>query len=131
MSIPDTSDGTADPGRRGNLRAPLGIPGKLVLLEGNRSCLVENISREGACFLTRGALAKGAHGVLQRDGLDHFFEVEWENGGRYGVRFDTVVPKDVILRLRHLAEKCPDGVDEAAWEFGREWVEGSAGHSVD
>ena len=116
---------------RSSARAELGIPGKLVLLDGNSACMVENISRKGACVLTRGALAKGAHGVVQCEGLDNFFEVEWEKDGRFGVSFDTVVPKDVILRLRHLAETREDGVDESAWKFGREWVEGTAGHSAD
>ena len=127
----ETPDGNDDPGRRGNLRADLGIPGKLILLDGNGRCAVENISREGACILTREPLAAGAHGVLQCDGLDHFFTVHWEESGRCGISFDEVVPKEIILRLRHLASSREDGVDATAWEFGREWVAGDAGHLTD
>jgi PilZ domain len=113
-----------DAGRRNNLRAPLGIPGRLILRDGKCNCVVEDISRQGACVVAEEELHVGDHGMLQRDGLDHFFTVHWVEEGRCGLSFDRAVPKDVILDLRYLAENYDRAMEDNLREFGREWVTG-------
>jgi len=120
-----------DAGRRNNLRAPLGIPGLLVLRDGKCSCLVEDISRQGACVVADEELQIGDHGMLQRDGLDHFFTVHWVDEGRCGLSFDRVVPKDVILDLRYLAENYDAATEDRLRAYGREWVAGETAPSRD
>ena len=113
--------------RRNDARARLKLPARLVLLYGGCGCTVADISRKGACVVTDYAMKVGDHGVLQRHGLDHFFTVHWVRDGRCGLSFDEVVPKDTILRLRALAENFENDTKQQLREFGREWVQGSAG----
>jgi len=114
--------------RRLDARARLKIPARLVLLYGNCSCTVADISRRGACVAADQELKVGDHGILQRHGLDHFFTVHWVRDGRCGLSFEEAVPKETILSLRHLAENYESSTKEQLREFGREWVEGTVGH---
>jgi hypothetical protein len=131
MEDPTPFDMSATTSRRNDARARLKLPARLVLLYGSCSCTVADISRKGACVVTDYSLKVGDHGVLQRHGLDHFFMVHWVRDDRCGLSFDEVVPKETILRLRQLAENLESDAKEQLREFGREWVEGSAGHTRD
>ena len=132
MHEPIQYDSSITESRRNDARARLKIPARLVLLYGNCSCIVADISRKGACVVVANQDMKiGDHGVLQRHGLDHFFTVHWVGGPRFGLSFEDPVPKETILRLRALAEDYEGSQKQQLRDFGREWVEGTAGHSRD
>ena len=115
--------------RRTNARARLEIPARLILLDGQCRCTVDNLSREGARISCDQELEIGSHGILQRDGLEGFFTVQWAKEGHYGLNFDDPIQKPVILALRQIADDYDGHREESLREFGREWVAGTAGHS--
>lgn len=111
--------------RRGGARARLHIPARLVLLDGYCPCTVENLSPAGAKIACDRELRRGDQGILKRDGLDHFFIVQWVRGETCGLRFDdNLVTEDAIRELRMLSDIHDEGEQVDAREFGREWVQG-------
>lgn len=125
----DTTGPTA--GRRGNPRARLNIPARLVLLDGHCQCTIENISREGARVVAEHPLKLGDQGILQNNGLDQFFTVHWVRDGRCGLNLDDPIAEETILELRRLADNFESHRQAGLREFGREWVEGRTGRQLD
>ena len=118
-------------GRRSNARARLNIRAKIVLLDGQCGCTVDNLSRKGARIEADWPIKVGDQGILQREELDEFFTVHWVRGGRYGISFEEEVPEEKVLELRRLADNYERHREAGLREIGREWVEGRSGHSLD
>ena len=112
--------------RRGGARARLNIPARLVLLDGYCPCTVENLSRAGARIACERELRRGDQGILKRDGLDHFFIVQWVREGTCGLRFDdNLVTEEAIRALRMLSDLHDEDDEAGLREFGRNWVQGA------
>jgi hypothetical protein len=126
----NTTTGSAA-GRRRNARARLNIPARLVLLDGQCSCTIENISREGARVVTDHPLKLGDQGILRNNGLDQFFTVHWVRDGHFGLNLDDPIAEETILELRRLADNFESHRQAGLREIGREWVEGRSGSSID
>jgi hypothetical protein len=120
----------ATEGRRSNARARLNIPARVVLLDGYCGCTVENLSRKGARIVCEWELRRGDQGILQRDGLDQFFTVQWVRDGACGLNFEDPVPDESIVALRQVADNFEHHTTERMRDLGREWVEGRAGHTL-
>jgi hypothetical protein len=120
-------DDNVQQSRRVDARAQLKVPAQLVLLYGNFRCTIADVSRKGACILVDELLKVGDHGILQQHGLDQFFTVQWARDGRYGLCFEEIVPKPVILELRYLSDHYASTEEEQLREIGREWAEGKTG----
>ena len=118
-------------GRRGNARARLNIPARIVLLDGYCGCTVENLSRDGARVVCEWELKRGDQGIIQREGLDQFFTVRWVRDGSCGLNFDDPVAEETIFALRRLADDYEGYSEGRAREFGRKWAQGDGPQSND
>lgn len=127
-SEPATSNA---PGRRVEERARLDIAARVVLLEGQFACTIEDISHKGARIIAELPIKVGDQGFLQHDGLDQFFAVNWVRDGSCGLSFDRALPPDIVRSLREVADDYDNHRAERLRQFGREWVEGRTGHSID
>jgi hypothetical protein len=117
-------------GRRGNARARLNIRARIILLDGQCGCTVDNLSRKDARIEAEWPVKVGDHGILQREGLDEFFTVHWVRDGRCGISFEVEIPEERVLALRRIADNYENHREEGLRAIGREFVEGRAGHST-
>jgi hypothetical protein len=94
------------PIRRSDSRARLGVPAKVQLLSGLKSCRLENLSQRGArILLAERAPPIGAAGLLKICGIEAFGEVIWSHGLECGLRFDDKVPLNEVVTVRHFSDQ--------------------------
>jgi len=117
--------GTAHPsGRRGDSRARLFIPGRLVLRDGTIPCVVEDLSRTGA----RLALSRGPSvdetGILEVCRIEAFGAGVWLAQGRCGFHFDDPLPIEQVIALRTYADHFTQHQRAENLRMAREFVQG-------
>jgi hypothetical protein len=92
--------------RRSDSRVRLGVPAKIQLLSGLKSCRLDNLSQRGArILLAERAPPVGASGLLQVCGLEAFGEVMWAREMECGMRFDDKLLLSQVVTVRHFSDQ--------------------------
>lgn len=87
-------------GRRAAARLRVSIPAKLILLDGNYRCPLEDISQTGARVSCSAAVVPGATGILQCMGLDVLCSIIRNEAGRFGLHFEEEVSTEALQEIR-------------------------------
>ena len=87
-------------GRRRSERLTVCLPGKLVLLDGEFDCALEDVSQSGARIITDAPLATGRRGILSCSPLEAVFAVVWTRGQYAGLEFEEEESLGTIRLLR-------------------------------
>lgn len=124
MNAPVRLPGDGKVGRRGSPRLRLHVPAELVLVDGQTSCLLDDISRTGASLTVPRPVFRGADGLLRCGGLELFGAIVWTRHGRCGLAFDEPLPQSVVLALRTIEETLHGAEIEARRRAARDWVGG-------
>lgn len=111
-------------GRRAKARLRLGIPGRLVLLDGYSSCLLDDLSQSGACLTIHPPPTAGNQGILQCVQLDVFCTIIWAGGGRCGVRFADQLDVQTLLTMRSFVDNFASHERAEHENRARDWVSG-------
>ncbi|MDF8332498.1 PilZ domain-containing protein [Novosphingobium sp. HBC54] len=115
-------------GRRKAARVRLGIPCTVILLSGNHSCLLEDLSQTGARVATAGALpAAGADAVLLINGIETFGAIRWARNQRFGIKFDEPLALNQVVAIRDFADDYARHEQEQQLRNAREYVLGRRG----
>lgn len=112
-----------DTGRRSLARLRLGVPARLITLNGVHDALLDDLSLSGAQI----RLSDGEQfsiGVLKWLDFDELVDVVWHDRSTCGVKFEKPLPKGCILATRDAAPALLD--DEArARSVAKRWIEGT------
>lgn len=115
-------------GRRKAARVRLGIPCTVILLSGNQSCLIDDLSQTGARVATAGNLpSPGADAVLVINGVEAFGTVRWARNQRFGVKFDEPLSFNEVVSIRDFADDYARHAQEQQLRNAREYVQGRRG----
>ncbi|MFN4113002.1 MAG: PilZ domain-containing protein [Sphingomonadaceae bacterium] len=87
-------------GRRRSERLTVCLPGKLVLLDGEFDCALEDVSQSGARIITDAPLATSRRGILSCSPLEAVFAVVWTRGQYAGLEFEEEESLGTIRLLR-------------------------------
>lgn len=113
-------------GRRTNLRVRLRIPAELILLNDNRRCILDDLSRCGARLTISPPPETGSNAILKCADLDVFGTVLWTRAGQCGLRFDRHLRQEVVVRMRSFGDGFPEYEHLRQEGRVRDWVEGKA-----
>ncbi|WP_421839328.1 PilZ domain-containing protein [Novosphingobium sp.] len=118
-------------GRRAMPRVRLYIPAKVLLLQGHKNCLLDDLSQSGARVTIAAKLPMpGAGVVLTTQGLEVFGSVVWSQGARFGIVFEEPLPLHEVVRVRHLADARGDHERAQARRHERGFPRGRPGLRV-
>ncbi len=112
-------------GRRSSARLRLGIPARLQLFGGNRSCLLVDISRCGGKIGVAEPPAVGSGGILTCEELDVFCVVVWSTSDQCGLHFDELLSQQMLLKMRTIVDNYPALEREKQSRHARDWVAGT------
>lgn len=113
-------------GRRANARVRLGIPARLVLLDGQVRCRLLNLSISGAMIGLEPAPQCGVAGFLRFGDLEVFGTVVWAYSKFCGFDFDEPLALDAVTAMRQLADAHPNLDAELQTRALKAWVDGKA-----
>lgn len=96
-----------------------------MVLDGNFSCLLDDLSRSGARVSLQQLPTKGSDGILTCSGLDVFCTVVWVRNGQCGLHFAEPLPQEVLLAMRNLLDNYAQHERDRVKGIARDWVTGS------
>jgi hypothetical protein len=112
-------------GRRAAPRVRLGIPAKVMLLQGLEKCVLEDLSQTGARLMLSGTRPRlGAGAVLEVQGTSAFGAVIWVLADRIGLQFDEALPLDEVVAIRHYADAFAEHEAAISSRNARDFVQG-------
>ncbi len=112
-------------GRRATPRVRLYIPAQVMLLEGLRNCLLDDMSQAGARVTIAAKLpAIGAGVVVRSTGVEVFGNVVWSLGARFGIVFEEPLALHEVVALRHFADDHADEEMRLQRRNARNFVQG-------
>lgn len=109
---------------RGYSRARLHLPARLVTFGGTAACTLIDLSRSGAKLAAAECPRVGSMVVVEGLALELFGTVRWAAGGAFGIAFDTAIPLERVIALRHYADGEAERQMQAQLTHAREWVQG-------
>lgn len=119
----------ASVGRRVAPRMALSLPGKLIAVHANHTCIVTSLSRTGVLMAIRDPLDIGEQGYLRCGPIDHFVSVVRKENGINALQFDIPVSDSFVFAIRQFQEQFAAlELDELA-STARDWAQGSADQS--
>jgi hypothetical protein len=110
--------------RRAYSRLRLGIPARLLTLEGQQWVTLVDLSQTGARIVL-GASGKVSGGLLRWLGFEAFGDPAWQAGEELALHFDEQIELDWLIETRQRAAVEVNG-DLHARRAAREWVNGRA-----
>lgn len=113
-------------GQRGHARVRIGVPARLVTMNGTSSCVLIDVSQSGARVCAAEPPRVGATVIVERISPELFGTVEWQRGDKFGVRFDTMLTLDDVVQLRQLGDLEPQRARTDLYAHARRWVTGTS-----
>lgn len=110
--------------RRRSERLTVCLPGKLVLLDGEFDCALEDVSQNGARIITDAPLVTGRRGILSCSPLEAVFAVVWTRGRYAGLEFEEEEPLGTIRLLRWHNDRDRQRHDAALRQIVQKWGSG-------
>ena len=101
------------------------MPARLMMIDGNEECWINDISLCGARVSSTRPPSLGETVILKAEGLDAFGSAVWVSGEEAGILFDGWISKDCLLGMRKLASdmrKYREAIGKSAayeWACGR------------
>ena len=111
-------------GRRRSERLAICLPGKLILLDGEFDCALEDISQTGARIITDAPLHMGRRGILSCSPLEAVFAVVWTKGHYAGLEFEEEEALGMIRLLRWHNDRDRERHDAALHQLVQKWGSG-------
>lgn len=111
-------------GRRRNERLTVCLPGKLVLLDGEFDCALEDVSQSGARIITDAPLAIGRRGILSCSPLEAVFAVVWTRSRFAGLEFEEEAALGTIRLLRWHNDRDRERHDAMLRKMVQKWGSG-------
>lgn len=112
-------------GRRRSERLTVCLPAKLVLLDGEFDCALEDVSQTGARIITDAPLHMGRRGILSCSPLEAVFSVVWTKGQYAGLEFEEEEALGTIRMLRWHNDRDRQRHDAALREMVQKWGSGA------
>lgn len=112
-------------GRRRSERLTVCLPGKLMLLDGEFDCALEDISQTGARIISNAPLAMGRRGILSCSPLEAVFAVVWTRGHYAGLEFEEEEPLGTIRLVRWHNDRDRQRHDAALRDMVQKWGSGA------
>ena len=110
--------------RRAASRLRLHLPARLILIDRNVECVLENISQTGARLVTSKPPKIGEFGRFRCDLIDQYFDTVWADGSRIGVHFDEPLSSNDLVDFRRFIDTFPDLQRRELMHQARRWVAG-------
>ena len=110
--------------RRATPRLRLHLPTRLILIDRNVECVLENLSQTGARLVTNKPPKVGEFGRLRCDLIDQYFDTVWCDGSRIGVHFDEPLTSEELVEFRRFSDSFPDLQRRELMHQARRWVTG-------
>lgn len=110
-------------GRRSLARLKLGVPARLITLNGVQDVLLDDLSLSGA-QIRLSEREQFSTGVLEWLAFEELVDVVWHDGSTCGVKFERRLPKECILATRDAAPLLLDD-DARARSVAKQWTEGT------
>ncbi|MEE4337811.1 PilZ domain-containing protein [Erythrobacter sp.] len=117
----------ANTGRRSAARLRVSLPARLISIEGERACVLVNLSRTGAMVAVEGPVRVGENAVLSCAELEAFGEVVRADGGLYAMRFDDPISEAEVIAIRRLYDNFEERERRSLVDTVRDWVTGESG----
>lgn len=111
-------------GRRRSERLTVCLPAKLILLDGEFDCALEDISQTGARIITDAPLHMGRRGILSCSPLESVFAVVWTRGQNAGLEFEEEESLGTIRLLRWHNDRDRQRHDAALRDMVQKWGSG-------
>ncbi len=108
--------------RRAYSRLRLGIPARLLTLDGQQYVTLVDLSQSGARILLE-ASGKVTGGLLRWLGFETFGDPAWQTGGELALHFDEPIEAAWLIETRRRAPVELD-CELLARQAAREWVSG-------
>ncbi|MCL4673050.1 MAG: PilZ domain-containing protein [Sphingomonadaceae bacterium] len=112
-------------GRRRSERLTVCLPGKLVLLDGEFDCALEDISQTGARIISDAPLHMGRRGILSCSPMEAVFAVVWTKGQYAGLEFEEEESLGTIRMLRWHNDRDRQRHDSALRDMVQKWGSGA------
>jgi len=112
-------------GRRAAARLRVFIPGKLILLDGNYDCTLEDISQTGVRVHCDANARKGDEGVLHCMALDVFCEVVRTGNSRIALQFEEEVSLSLVEDIRRKNDLHRKEHEDRFRTMAKQWVAGT------
>jgi hypothetical protein len=115
--------------RRAHSRLRLGIPARLLSLDGQQWVTLVDLSQSGARVVLAGP-ATVSGGLLRWLGFEAFGDPAWQLGDELALRFDEPIDPAWLLETR---QRAPLELDRARHvrRAAREWVSGRVGFGTE
>ena len=113
-------------GRRAHARARIYVPATFILLDGQFSCILEDLSFTGARIALGHRARADRCGVLNCGPLDIFCMIVWSLDAKCGLLFEEPIDLHFIQDVRTYAERYPTNERQAFERSAEEWVRGRA-----
>ena len=111
-------------GRRTAPRMALSLPGKLIAVHANHSCIVTSLSRTGVLMAIKDPLNVGEQGYLRCGPIDHFVTVARRENGLNALEFDIPVSDAFVFAIRQYQEQFANQELEELAMTARDWALG-------
>ena len=111
--------------RRAAPRMALSLPGKLIAVHGNHTCIVTSLSQTGVLLAVSEPLEVGAQGYLRCGPIDHFVTIARKENGLNAAQFDVPVSNSFVFSIRHYQEQFAVQARNEMAATAREWVAGN------
>ncbi|WP_324260929.1 PilZ domain-containing protein [Altererythrobacter sp. H2] len=111
-------------GRRRSERLTVCLPGKVVLLDGEFDCALDDVSQTGARIITDAPLPVGRRGILSCSPLEAVFSVVWTRGRFAGLEFEEDEPLGTIRLLRWHNDRDRERHDATLRQLVQRWGSG-------
>lgn len=111
-------------GRRAAPRLVLSLPGKLIAVHSNHSCIVTSLSRTGVLIAIEAPLNVGEEGYLRCGPIDHFVAVTRCENGLNALEFEIPVNDAFVYAIRQYQEQFANQELEELAMTARDWALG-------
>ena len=112
-------------GRRAAARLRVYIPGKLILLDGNYDCTLEDISQTGVRVHCDAVARKGDEGVLHCMAHYVFCEVVRTGNSRIALQFEEEVSLSLVEDIRRKNDLHRKEHEDRFRTMAKQWVAGT------
>lgn len=112
-------------GRRRSERLAVCLPAKLILLDGEFDCALEDVSQTGARIITDAPLHMGRRGILSCSPLEAVSAVVWTKGQYAGLEFEEEEALGMIRLLRWHNDRDRQRHDATLRQLVQKWGSGA------
>ena len=113
-------------GQRRHRRARLSLPAVLETITSRQPGQMTSLSRSGACVRVLEVPRLGSDVLLRSGDVDAFGTVVWSGLDACGIRFEELLPDQLVVAVRLLSDRQHEIVSAQRVAAARAWSQGAA-----